>query len=191
MEPDHLSLRDCFGRFPTGVTIVTYEADGNRRGATVNSFMSVSLEPPLVLVGINRRARAGEALPTRPFTVNVLSTDQSDHALHFSGREQPGLTLGWEPGRGSPRLVDCVAYVACEPWATYPAGDHLLVIGRVTDLEIRDLDPLLFYNGGFRSFDRPLVESERTADRTRSIADDAPPTASRPTSSPVGSGARR
>jgi flavin reductase len=169
MKPDTASFRDCLGRFATGVTIVTYQRDGVPRGATVSSFTSVSLEPPLVLVGISVRARAGTALPQSPFTVNVLSSAQRTHALHFSGRNDPQLLVDWDQPASSPRLVGCVAYVSCRPWATHVAGDHLLVIGEVEDLEVRGDDPLVFYDGGFRALEETGADDE-PPERSRAVA---------------------
>lgn len=158
MRPDASAFRACLGRFATGVTVVTYERDGAPRGTTVSCFASVSLDPPLVLVGIRSSARAGAALPKQPFTVNVLSSQQRDHALHFSGQPRTDLRLDWEHVGNRPRLADCMAYVSCQPWATHPAGDHLLVIGEVDDLEVCSDDPLVFYGGDFRSLEQVLAQ---------------------------------
>src|SRR3954465_7893460 len=80
-------LRQCLGHFTTGVTVITCAgADGAPHGATVNAFTAVSLEPPLVLVSLDRRSRLCALLEAAPFTVNVLEASQKDLALHFAGR---------------------------------------------------------------------------------------------------------
>jgi flavin reductase (DIM6/NTAB) family NADH-FMN oxidoreductase RutF len=152
-KPDDATFRACLGNFATGVTIITTLIDGEVHGATVSSFTSVSLDPPLVLACLAKQAKAARRLRDAAFTVNILSTAQHPHALHFSGRQQPTLDVEFEDGVVAPRLRGCVAYVSCTPWATHDAGDHDLILGEVVDIEmtaISGLDqPLLFYRGGF------------------------------------------
>jgi flavin reductase (DIM6/NTAB) family NADH-FMN oxidoreductase RutF len=91
-------LRACFGKFATGVTVVTYRAGEEVRGVTMNSFTSVSLDPPLILLSVAKTARTSDALDRTDFAVNVLRVDQMDLALHFAGRPPPrGLD---QVGRG-------------------------------------------------------------------------------------------
>src|SRR5688500_7946353 len=94
VEP--LRLRACLSRFVTGVAAVSCRAEGEVRGLTVNSFTSVSLDPPLVLVSVARSARATGHLGRVPFTVNVLSAAQLDVALHFAARPQDPLRVTWQ-----------------------------------------------------------------------------------------------
>ncbi|NMH96856.1 flavin reductase family protein [Pseudonocardia sp. K10HN5] len=142
-------LRSCLGRFATGVTVVTYSHDGEPRGATVNAFSSVSLDPPLVLVSIARKARACPLLQDAPFTVNVLSARQVGVALTFAGRPQDSAVIEWEQGHHAPRLRHTHATLECTPWRSYDGGDHVLFLGRVHDLAIRENDPLVFHGGAF------------------------------------------
>ncbi len=148
---DLVQLRKCFGQFATGVTVITYAVDGVPRGATVNSFTSVSMDPPLVLVAIGRQANAATGLNAAPFVVNVLATDQLDLALHFAGRPRPGLTVPWELECRTPRLRGCVARIGCAPWKSVDAGDHILFLGKVIEYELREAEALLFHGGQFRS----------------------------------------
>jgi flavin reductase (DIM6/NTAB) family NADH-FMN oxidoreductase RutF len=152
-KPDVRSLRATMGTFATGVTIVTCEVDGEIHGATVNAFTSVSLEPPLVLACLSKQSRACQFLPGRNFTVNILSSEQQVHALHFAGRRQEELVPAFDPGDLAPRIRDCVAYVSCRPWTVYDAGDHDLFLGEVADIEVAasvdTSQPLLFYRGSF------------------------------------------
>lgn len=165
-------LRSCFGSFATGVTVVTCEVDHHLHGATVSSFTSVSLDPPLVSVCLSKKAKAAEYLRDRPFTVNILSIAQRDHALHFSGREQSHLDLRFQETPHGPRIEHCLAYVNCEPWQVYDAGDHTLVLGDVVDIEMGDDEPLLFYRGKFRSIGSLVVEEEASESDANAAKDD-------------------
>lgn len=163
---DGKHLRRCLGRFATGVTVVTFAAPEGVRGVTVNSFTSVSLDPPLVLVSIARKARSCEALEARPFAINVLRSDQIDTAYQFAGRPRPDVAPHWEhlddTDPFAPSLSDAIAVFQCRPWRRYDGGDHVLVVGEVVGAESRSGEPLLFSDGAFavrgmRLFDGPLV----------------------------------
>ncbi|GKQ35328.1 flavin reductase family protein [Streptomyces sp. A012304] len=143
-------LRDCLGRFGTGVSTVTYAEDTGARGITISSFTSVSLDPSLVLISVGRRARACAGLRDAPFVVNVLSADQAPLALHFAGRPQSGLPVPWVDQDGVPRLDGTVAWLRCRPWRAYDGGDHVLFLGEVQDFAFTSGDPLLFQDGSFR-----------------------------------------
>ncbi|MEQ3552122.1 flavin reductase family protein [Pseudonocardia nematodicida] len=152
MAIDPRELRRCLGHFTTGVTVVScYDTAGARHGATVNAFTAVSLDPPLVLVSLDRRSRLCGLVERehRPFTVNVLESGQKDLALHFAGR--PTEQVGWLPdsGCGAPRLAGVLAHVSCTPWQSYDGGDHLLYLGEVQEFLIHDGRPLLFHTGRF------------------------------------------
>ncbi|PLW72493.1 flavin reductase [Streptomyces sp. SCUT-3] len=137
------ALRACMSRFATGVTVVTFDDDGRPRGATMNSFTSVSTDPPLVLVSVARRARCHDLLPGRPFCVNILGAEQEPLARLFAG-SGAHTEPRWAPGARVPRLDNPLAWVECEPWRSYDGGDHTLVLGRVTDLGHRDGDALTY-----------------------------------------------
>lgn len=146
---DQRALRHALSRFGTGVCVVTYEGAAAVRGITVNSFTSVSLHPPLVLVSISHGANAWRGLYRQPFTVNVLAVEQVDVALLFGGQRHAEPEVAMVPGAVSPRLAGCVAWVDCEPWKQIPVGDHDLVIGRVATFDTADGDPLIFASGAF------------------------------------------
>lgn len=147
---DVRSLRSCLGQYATGVAVVTYEGEDGPRGATINSFTSVSMDPALVLVSFARSTTAARLLDGRPFTVNVLAAGQLDVALRFAGRPNPDLQVPWSAGVDVPRLRGTVAWLECQPWATYDGGDHLLFLGRVVRHDSRRGEPLLFHRGQFR-----------------------------------------
>ena len=147
--PDTLSppspgaLRACMSRFATGVTVVTYASEDGPRGATMNSFTSVSADPALVLISVARRARSHDQLVDRPFCVNVLGAEQEPLARQFAGVPDAAEPR-WEPGARVPRLGNPLAWIECEPWRSYDGGDHTLVLGRVVDLGHRDGDALTY-----------------------------------------------
>lgn len=151
-RPRAQHFRGSLGRFATGVAIVTFDGVRphgvmSRRGITVNSFTSVSMEPPLVLVSIAKSTRAHNELAGRPFTVNILGAEQQALALHFAGR--PGQEPRWVEGRVAPRLANVLAFFECTPWAEYPGGDHTLYLGEVVDFNYRNGDALAFANSTF------------------------------------------
>jgi flavin reductase (DIM6/NTAB) family NADH-FMN oxidoreductase RutF len=150
MEPLH--LRDCLSRFVTGVVVVSYRAGGEVCGLTVNSFTSVSLEPPLVLVSVARSSRATGELGRVPFSISVLGASQLDLALHFAGRPQTPVEVGWRMTGDdlAPVLDGAIATFRCRPWQSYDGGDHLLHVGCVLEADAaEDRDPLLFHRGQF------------------------------------------
>ncbi|MBL1102007.1 flavin reductase family protein [Streptomyces coffeae] len=141
--PSPGALRSCMSRFATGVTVVTFTGDDGPRGATMNSFTSVSTDPPLVLISVARRARCHGQLLDRPFCVNILGAEQVPLALQFAG--SPGhAEPRWAAGTRVPRLGNPLAWVECDPWRAYDGGDHTLVVGRVTGLGHRDGDALTY-----------------------------------------------
>ena len=150
MPIDPRELRRCLGHFTTGVTVITCAgADGAPHGATVNAFTAVSLEPPLVLVSLDRRSKLCSLLEDRPFTVNVLESAQKDLALHFAGRPNQDVAWETEDTGDAPQLAGALAHVVCTPWQHYNGGDHVLYLGEVQQFRIHDGHPLLFHTGKF------------------------------------------
>ncbi|GAB2761220.1 flavin reductase family protein [Sinomonas soli] len=149
---DPRELRNTFGTFATGVTVVTTRTpDGVPHGATVNAFTAVSLEPPLAQITLTRSSKAAQYLDGAPFAINILTLDQMDVALHFAGRP---MARGpeWKLDGGVPVLCGNAATLECRPWNIYDGGDHVIVIGQVVSLEYhRTAKPLLFFGGSFRS----------------------------------------
>ncbi len=141
---------------PTGVTVVTSLKDGEPRGITVNSFASVSLEPPSLLICVNREARSYLFISTsRIFCVNVLAGEQRRLAEHFSGkvRERQFAEIAYEiDATGAPVLKDAIAHFDCELAHEYPVGSHSILIGHVLSCKARPGSPLGYFNGGFHDF---------------------------------------
>lgn len=147
---DSRELRTAFGRFATGVTVVTCTNDeGQPHGATVNAFTAVSLEPALAQVTLGRSSKACEYLAGKSFAINVLADDQLDVAWHFAGRPADRAPT-WLEGPTAPLLAGAATTISCRPWRTYDGGDHLIVIGEVEQVDIAERDPLLFHGGQFR-----------------------------------------
>jgi len=144
-------FRDCLGRFASGVTVVTVSDRDGVHGATVSSFTSVSLDPPLILVSLDRRSRLCGRLGAIPFGINVLAATQSDVAQHFAGRpDAHDGPIRWRHQGPAPRLAGCAAFLECSAYAAYDGGDHVLFLGRVEAFETSDVEPLVFHRGSFR-----------------------------------------
>ncbi|MDQ0352303.1 flavin reductase (DIM6/NTAB) family NADH-FMN oxidoreductase RutF [Alkalibacillus filiformis] len=146
---DQRDFRNCMGKFATGVTVVTCEADGHTHGFTVNSFTSVSLEPPLVLVSVDRNTKALEKMRGNHFIVNVLKEEQQQTAIHFAGKPNEESPFEWETSEGGQRIKDSLAHIECAPWAEYDGGDHVLFIGEVENYDYDEGEPLGYYCGQF------------------------------------------
>ncbi|MCG8690578.1 MAG: flavin reductase family protein [Minwuiales bacterium] len=146
-------FRDCLGSFATGVAVVTYAGPDGPRGLTVNSFTSVSMRPPLVLVCLDRTSKAAGRLTGSPFAINFLHAGQREVALHFAGRPSPAIRPDWETVEGVPCFRDRLARLVCAPWSHHEAGDHTVLFGRVVDFGNTDGAPLCFFRGAFQSLD--------------------------------------
>jgi flavin reductase (DIM6/NTAB) family NADH-FMN oxidoreductase RutF len=173
---DTLEFRRALGHFATGVTVVTYAAEDadEFRGTTVNSFTSVSLDPPLVLVSLGRQTRCAAALRAgSPFAVNVLHHGQRDLAMYFAGRPEPGTRVEWEVRAGVPHLAGCGARFRCVARDVHGAGDHVLVVGLVQEFQAHGHPPLLFYRGAFERLPSPAADQPGT-DLTQEIFVDFP-----------------
>jgi 3-hydroxy-9,10-secoandrosta-1,3,5(10)-triene-9,17-dione monooxygenase reductase component len=157
---DPRRLRSALGRYTTGVTIVTcIDADGERVGLTVNSFSSLSLEPPLVLWSLRRESPSAAAfLAARHFAVNVLTESQLGVSRRFAARKADRFAEGeWSAGRhGVPVLGGTAAVFECETVSAQVAGDHLLFIGRVLACADSSAAPLLFQSGHYRTIGHAL-----------------------------------
>lgn len=146
-------FRQLLGRFATGVTVLT-ALDGARRmhGMTASSLSSVSLEPPLVLVSVEKIAEMHPVLLAADrFVVNILAEGQEALSRRFArkeGEKFDGVGFALTPD-GIPVLDGCLAHLECERAAIHDAGDHTIVIGRVTGGTVRDGRPLAYFRGGY------------------------------------------
>lgn len=149
---DGRMFRRCLGQYGTGVAIITTETEGRRGAVTVNSFASVSLEPPLVLWSIAHTSRSCELFKgSGRFAVNILSARQMDVSRHFSSKlEDKFADAAWAPGLfGSPLLDGCLAHFECETFSLVEGGDHTIIIGMVKRAARFEGEPLLFSQGQY------------------------------------------
>jgi flavin reductase (DIM6/NTAB) family NADH-FMN oxidoreductase RutF len=152
---DPRTLRDALGCFATGVTVVTcLQPDGRPAGLTVNSFTSVSLDPPLLLVCLAKRAASAAALVAADnFAINVLQTGQQPASIRFSTRDEDRFgTTAWSCGEAdAPILEESLGVFECQRFAVYDGGDHHILVGQVTKASFdASLDPLLYFRGSYR-----------------------------------------
>ena len=152
---DLRTLRDALGCFATGVTVVTSLTEaGSPAGLTVNSFTSLSLDPPLLLVCLAKQAASAPALISAShFAVNVLQTGQQPASIRFSTREEDRFgTTPWSCGEaGAPILKDSLGVFECKHHAVYNGGDHHILVGEVVKASFdAGLDPLLYFRGRYR-----------------------------------------
>lgn len=150
IEP--LSLRRACGLFTTGVTVITTGADGEADGTTVNSFTSVSLEPPLVLFCLHKNSRLHALLEkTGGFTVNFLSGRQQSLARYFAERRPDAFESVPHhfTADGLPVLSEALTYLTCTTVDVYAAGDHDILVGEVVELgqPQHGQEPLVFFDG--------------------------------------------
>ncbi len=151
---DPRELRNALGRFATGIAVVMAQDAEGPMGVTVNSFSSVSLDPPLILFSMARslyslsRFEKAEA-----YTVNILLEGQEDVSNTFARAGEDKFSgVEWGPGvTGAPRLHATLATFECVPYAHYDGGDHVIFVGRVVHLHAEEEGgPLLYYRGSYR-----------------------------------------
>jgi flavin reductase (DIM6/NTAB) family NADH-FMN oxidoreductase RutF len=151
---DKTSFRDALARFATGVALVTAAPGGEPAGLIINSFTSVSLEPPLVSFCPSRSSLTWSRIRrAQSISVNVLARQHE----HFVTRASPPgadrfAGLDWKPGHGgAPLLTDALATLECQIVAEHPTGDHWIIVAQVNNLHISPTrDPLVFFAGAFR-----------------------------------------
>ena len=150
------TLRAVMSRFPTGVTVVAaVDAQGAPFGFTVNSFTSVSLDPPLVLVCVDINSSSHAPLMAADhFTVNILGADQSHVADRFASEPSDGRfeAVAWGPSEhGAPLIEGASAWLECSRHEVLPGGDHSILLGRVESVGEVEGAELLFHRGGYGS----------------------------------------
>lgn len=158
-HPTHLlsdaTFRDAMGHFVTGVTVVTTVHDGVPLGATVSAFTSLSMDPPMLLVCLNRTSETGAAIAeVGEFTVNLLSDGQSDLALRFASRSPAkfgGVALKSAAGE-HPVLDGALGWVRSKVVDTSYGGTHRILIAQAVAAGVTGGEPLTYYRGGFGDF---------------------------------------
>ena len=152
------AFRDAMGSFATGVCVLgAKRRDGAAIGMTVNSFTSVSLDPPLILVCLGMESpRSRAIIDSGRFSVSILASDQHALSNHFAQQGEGFVPeTGWREGQnGAPVMDKAAAVIECAIETTHSSGDHLIVIGLVTRIESDPgREPLLYFRGGYRLLD--------------------------------------
>jgi flavin reductase (DIM6/NTAB) family NADH-FMN oxidoreductase RutF len=138
------------GKFATGVCVVSYVLDGAPAGLTANAFVSVSLDPPLVLVSVRNQSRFLAAVSVGDrYAVNVLADHQDGVSDHFGGRSKGAASCAFLERHGAPVIEDYLALIVARVVDLHVAGDHTLVIGQVEHLEERLAPPLIYFAGRY------------------------------------------
>jgi flavin reductase (DIM6/NTAB) family NADH-FMN oxidoreductase RutF len=150
---DQAEFRRIMGHFASGVTVITACREGACYGITVSSFCSLSLEPPLVLICIDRRNSSHELIPqVGVFAVNILAENGEWLSRHFASREPDKFAkVGYRLGEhGAPLLNDALATIECRLVEQYPGGDHSIFVGEVLNVAAQDdRRPLLYFRSGY------------------------------------------
>ncbi len=156
MEIDGRELRNALGQFTTGVCLITAVTDdGDALALTVNSFSSVSLDPPLVLWNLQNNSEVFSVFAgAKQFAINVLAGNQQELSSRYARRGDHRL----DPGQftigehGAPLVNDALASFECSLEATHPGGDHVIIVGRVAAVHQRsEGEPLVFFSGAYRA----------------------------------------
>ncbi|MGG1659119.1 flavin reductase family protein [Brevibacillus sp. NRS-1366] len=148
---DDRLFRNAMGKFATGVTVITTELDGQPYGMTANAFMSVSLQPKLVLVSVSVNAHMHDRIKrAKKYAVNILSQHQQELSALFAGQKTEETVVSFDRLDDIPVLKDTIATITCLVVDEHLAGDHILFIGEVTDLRLAEGEPLLYSQGKYR-----------------------------------------
>ena len=154
---NNIEFRNAMGHFATGVTVVTVSnGQGGIGGLTANAFSSLSLDPPLVLICVDKLSQARVLIENeKAFTIHFLGDDQEETAISFA-QHGPNKAYGviWEVSeRGIPRLTEYMVALECQLESEFEGGDHIIIIGRVLDIFIHKTKrpPLTYYKGQINS----------------------------------------
>ncbi|HZQ69888.1 MAG TPA: flavin reductase family protein [Terriglobales bacterium] len=162
MSVTQAEFRKALGCFATGVTVITVDYEGEIHGMTANAFTSVSLDPQLVLVCVDHKAKTHAHLQAKKrFGVNVLASDQQAISQYYAkparthehAEEEAGARFD-RTAHGTPVLHGALAYLECRLHTAQDAGDHTIFIAEVEDVVVRQGDPLLFFRGNYRDIGR-------------------------------------
>jgi flavin reductase (DIM6/NTAB) family NADH-FMN oxidoreductase RutF len=158
---DSKEFRNALGQFATGVTVITtLDKDGNKAGMTANSFSSVSLDPMLVLWSLAKTAKTFDAFnEAERFAIHVLNSEQQAISNQFASRCDDRFEgINHTAGHGGvPVLDDYSAVFQCEIESRFEGGDHIILVGRVIDLDNKCRPPLIFHAGQYADLDLPVA----------------------------------
>jgi flavin reductase (DIM6/NTAB) family NADH-FMN oxidoreductase RutF len=157
MPIDPSTFRAALARFASGVTVVTASEDGRDVGMTVSAFSSLSLDPPLVLICIDKNASVAPVLAgCEIFAVNVLAQDQEPLSRRFALQEVDRFDgVAIKRGALGPALIEgALAHIECRVHARYPAGDHTILVGAVDSVGVAEGNPLLYFRGRYGRYEK-------------------------------------
>lgn len=155
---DARTFRDAMGKFATGVTVITTDLDGEPHGMTANAFMSVSLDPKLVLISIKENARMLDKINrSGKFAVNILSEDQQEISMLFAGQIKEKRELEFDRLKETSVIKDALANIVCSVYGKQVAGDHTLFLGEVEEITLREGKPLTFFAGKYGQLASPQL----------------------------------
>lgn len=153
---DDRLFRTAMGKFATGVTVILTETENQPHGMTANAFMSVSLDPKLVVISVKENAKILPKIQeSGKFSVNILSAEQQEMSMIFAGQIKD-KEVEFARLENQPVIPGAIAQVTCEVSAEHVEGDHTLFIGKVTGIELNEGEPLLFFNGRYRELTLPV-----------------------------------
>ena len=160
---DPAQFRRIMGRFASSVTVITASVEGDIRGMTANAFMSGSLDPPLCVISVAKRANMHQHLTTAgAFGVNFLAAGQENLATHFAGRTLPDLHVAFGDHHGIPGIIGASALITASVSAKHDCGDHTLFVGAIISMSADDRPPLLYHASRFGAL-LPLREAAPAA----------------------------
>lgn len=148
------AFRDALGRFATGITVITCSSPRGPLGITANSFASVSLDPALVLWSPAKTSKRFEAFTqAKHFAIHIMSSEQSGICGGFAGNGHAFDGYDWHAcDKGVPLISHCLSRFECTQEAIHDAGDHAIIVGRVTRVNTQAGKPLMFYSGQYGNF---------------------------------------
>lgn len=152
MDIDPALFRSTMGLFATGVTVISYVADGAAAAMTANAFMSVSMDPPLVLISVRKQSRFNEAMQTGVcYGVSFLAECQQPISAHFGGRKDEKLQVPFVYHGGTPLIGGSLAHIVARTTAIHEAGDHFLYLAQIEHLQLGEQrKPLVFFSGKYK-----------------------------------------
>lgn len=151
---DDRQFRNAMGKFATGVNVIATEVGDEVYGMTANAFMSVSLDPKLIVISIGTKAKMLDRIrQSGKFSVNVLSCEQQEESMRFAGQKSFEDEFEFESLADTPVISNALAQLSCDVHNEYTEGDHVLFIGKVNELQLEEGDPLIFNCGKYRTLE--------------------------------------
>ncbi|WP_158738109.1 flavin reductase family protein [Alteribacillus sp. YIM 98480] len=144
-------FKSAMSKFTTGVTVITTKVDEKVHGMTANAFMSVSLEPKLILISVHEKASMNKYIKeSGKFAVSILAEGQEDMSMYFAGQIKEEKNIDFVQFNEMPVLENSIVHLTCDVANAHIEGDHTLFIGAVTDIAVNESNPLALYNGKYQ-----------------------------------------